>query len=86
MSAVQSLEDIAAKRKKMLLAKVRDIWQSRLSIKFEEAKKVTDVAVEVSQKSFKWEAEYKVRGRGTDVIITLLFYYIFFLLYIHYNL
>ena len=76
------------KKKKMLLAKVHDIWQSRLSINFEGAKKVTEVAVDVSLKSFKWEPQYKVRGQGTDV--SLLLHYVHSTLYIpafiiHYN-
>ena len=50
-----------------MLSKIKDVWQSRLSIVFEDAQKVSPMAIDVALKGLEWEEEYMVAGRGTDV-------------------
>ena len=50
-----------------MLSKIKDVWQSWLSIIFEDTWKVSPVAIDVALKGLEWEAEYKVAGHGTDV-------------------
>ena len=69
MAAQQTRADLAEKKRKLDLARVKDIWQSRMSIKYENAKKIMPVAVEVALKGLTWEPEFTVPGRGTDVNI-----------------
>ena len=74
MAAQQTRADLAEKKRKLDLARIKDIWQSRMSIKYENAKKITPVAVDVALKGLMWEPEFTVPGRGTDVNIYLLTY------------
>ena len=74
MAAQQTRADLAEKKRKLDLARIKDIWQSRMSIKYENAKKITPVAVDVALKALMWEPEFTVPGRGTDVNIYLLTY------------
>ena len=69
MAASQSRVDLAEKKKKLMMSKIKDVWQSRLSIVFEDAWKVSPVAIDVALKGFQWEEEYTVVGRRTDVRI-----------------
>ena len=48
MAAQQTRADLAQKKRKLDLACIKDIWESRMSIKHENAKKIMPVAVEVS--------------------------------------
>ena len=50
-----------------MLSKIKDVWQSRLSIMFEDAWKVSPVAIDVALKGLEWKEEYTVAGHGTDV-------------------
>ena len=74
MAAQQTRADLAKKKRKLDLARIKDIWQSRMSIKYDNAKKITPVAVDVALKALTWEPEFTVPGRGTDVNIYLLTY------------
>ena len=69
MAAQQTRADLAQKKKKLDLARIKDIWESRMSIKHENAKKIMPVAVDVALKGLMWEPEFTVPGRGTDVNI-----------------
>ena len=74
MAAQQTRADLAEKKRKLDLARVKDIWQSRMSIKYDNAKKIMPVAVEVALKGLTWEPEFTVPGRGTDVNIYVFMY------------
>ncbi|MCG8624851.1 MAG: hypothetical protein MJE68_22990 [Proteobacteria bacterium] len=67
MAATQTLADLAEKKRKMQLAKVKDIWKARLEIRFDKLQKVTPTAVEVAKAGLKWEPEYTVAGHSTQV-------------------
>ena len=67
MAASQSHTDLAEKKKKLMMSKIKDVWQSRLSIMFEDTWKVSPVAIDVALKGLEWEKEYTVAGHGTDV-------------------
>ena len=69
MAASQSLADLAEKKKKLMMSKIKDVWQSRLSIIFEDVRKVSPIAIDVALKGLQWEEEYTVAGCGTDVRI-----------------
>ena len=69
MAAQQTRADLAQKKKKLDLARIKDIWESCMSIKHENAKKIMPVAVDVALKGLTWEPEFTVPGRGTDVNI-----------------
>ena len=70
MAASQSHADLAEKKKKkLMISKIKDVWQSRLSIIFEDMRKVSPVAIDVALKGLKWEEEYTVVGHRTDVRI-----------------
>ena len=74
MAAQQTRADLAEKKRKLDLARIKDIWQSRMSIKYENVKKIMSVAVEVALKGLMWEPECTVPGRGTDVNIYVFMY------------
>ena len=74
MAAQQTRADLAQKKKKLDLARIKDIWESRMSIKHENAKKIMPVAVDVALKGLMWEPEFTVPGRGTDVNIYVFTY------------
>ena len=67
MASLQTRADLAAKKKKMAMSKIKDIWSARLNITFEGARQVTPVSVDVAQCGLVWEEEFTVPGRGTDV-------------------
>ena len=67
MAASQSRADLAEKKKKLMLSKIKDVWQSQLSIVFEDAWKVSPMAIDIALKGLEWEEEYTVARRGTDV-------------------
>ena len=69
MAASQSHADLAEKKRKLMMSKIKDVWQSWLSIGFEDVRKVTPVAIDIALKGLQWEEEYTVPGHGTDVII-----------------
>ena len=69
MAASQSRADLAEKKRKLDIAHIKDIWDCRMMIKHDNAKKVTPVAVDVALKGFTWEPQFKVPGHGTDVNI-----------------
>ena len=69
MAASQLHTDLAEKKKKLMMSKIKDVWQSRLSIIFEDTWKVSPIAINVALKGLKWEEEYMVAGCGTDVRI-----------------
>ena len=74
MAAQQTRADLAEKKSKLDLPPIKDIWQSRMSIKYENAKKIMPVAVEVALKGLTWEPEFTVPGQGTDVNIYVFMY------------
>ena len=74
MAAQQTRADLAQKKRKLDLARIKDIWESRMSIKHENAKKIMPVAVEVALKGLTWEPEFTVPSRGTDVNIYVFTY------------
>ena len=74
MAAQQTRADLAEKKRKLDLARIKDIWQSRMSIKYENAKKIMPVAVDVALKGLMWEPEFTVPSRGTDVNIYVFIY------------
>ena len=74
MAAQQTRADLAQKKKKLDLARIKDIWESRMSIKHENAKKIMPVAVDVALKGLTWEPEFTVPGQGTDVNIYVFTY------------
>ena len=74
MAAQQTRADLAQKKRKLDLARIKDIWKSRMSIKHENAKKIMPVAVEVALKGLTWEPEFTVPSRGTDVNIYVFTY------------
>ena len=74
MVAQQTRSDLAQKKKKLDLARIKDIWESRVSIKHENAKKIMPVVVEVALKGLTWEPEFTVPSRGTDVNIYVFTY------------
>ena len=51
------------------MLKIKDVWQSQLSIVFEDMCKVMPVAIDIALKGLEWEEEYTVPRCGTDVII-----------------
>ena len=69
MAASQSHTDLAEKKKKLMMSKIKDVWQSRLSIVFEDAWKVSPAAIDMALKGLQWEEEYTVAGCGTDLRI-----------------
>ena len=69
MAACQSRADLAEKKNKLMMSKIKDVWQSRLSIVFEDTQKVSPIAIDVALKGLKWEEEYTVVGHGADVRI-----------------
>ena len=74
MAAQQTKADLAEKKRKLDLAHIKDIWESCMTIKHENPKKVMPVAVDVALKGLTWEPEFTVPGRGTDVNIYLYLY------------
>ena len=74
MAAQQTRADLAQKKRKLDLAHIKDIWESRMSIKHENRKKIMPLAVEVALKGLTWEPEFTVPGRGTDVNIYVFTY------------
>ena len=74
MATQQTRADLAQKKRKLDLARIKDIWESCMSIKHENAKKIMPVAVEVALKGLTWEPEFTVPGRGTDVNIYVFTY------------
>ena len=74
MATQQTRADLAQKKKKIDLACIKDIWESRMSIKHENAKKIMPVAVDIALKGLTWEPEFTVPGRGTDVNIYIFTY------------
>ena len=73
MAASQSRADLAEKKKKLMMSKIKDVWQSRLSIFFEDVRKVSPIAINVALKGLQWEEEYTVVGHRTDVRIKKLY-------------
>ena len=69
MAASQSHADLAEKKKKLMMSKIKDVWQSRLSIVFEDVWKVLPIAINMALKGLHWDGEYMVAGCGTDVRI-----------------
>ena len=69
MAASQLRADLAEKKRKLMMSKIKDVWQSRLSIVFEDACKLMPVAIDIVLKGLEWEEEYTVPRCGTDVII-----------------
>ena len=74
MAAQQTRADLAQKKRKLDLARIKDIWESRMSIKHENVKKIMPVAVEVALKGLTWEPEFTVPSQGTDVNIYVFMY------------
>ena len=74
MAAQQTRADLAQKKKKLDLARIKDIWECRMSIKHENVKKIMPVAVDIALKGLTWEPEFTVPGRGTDVNIYIFTY------------
>ena len=62
MAAQQTRADLAEKKRKLDLARIKDIWQSCMSIKYENTKKIMPVAVVVALKGLTWEPEFTVPG------------------------
>ena len=69
MTAQQTRANLAQKKKKLDLACIKDIWESHMSIKHGNVKKIMSVAVDVALKGLTWEPEFTVPSRGTDVNI-----------------
>ena len=67
MAASQSHADLAEKKKKLMMSKIKDVWQSWLTIVFEDARKVSPVAIDIALKGLEWEEEYTVARHRTDV-------------------
>ena len=81
MAAQQTRADLAQKKKKLDLARIKDIWarikdiwECHMSIKHENAKKIMPVAVDIALKGLTWEPEFTVPGQGTDVNIYIFTY------------
>ena len=69
MAASQSHADLAEKKRKLMMSKIKDVWQSQLSIVFEDVCKVMPVAIDIGLKGLQREEEYTIPRHGTDVII-----------------
>ena len=74
MATQQTRADLAQKKKKLDLARIKDIWESCMSIKHENVKKIMPVAVDVALKGLMWEPKFTVPSRGTDVNIYIFMY------------
>ena len=71
MAASQLHADLAEKKKKLMMSKIKDVWQSQLSIVFDNVWKVSPVAIDIALKGLQWEAEYTVARHGKDVRIII---------------
>ena len=53
MAASQLCADLAEKKKKLMMSKIKDVWQSWLSIMFEDMWKVSPVAIDIALKGLE---------------------------------
>ena len=54
MAASQLCADLAEKKKKLMMSKIKDVWQSWFSIVFEDMWKVSHMAIYVALKGLEW--------------------------------
>ena len=71
--ATQTAAAAAAAKVKVVAAKqqrICDVWATRMSIVYKDARKVSPPQVAAALKGLKWEAEYQILGKNTHVSIT----------------
>lgn len=68
MAAKQTAAALAMSKRLENKKRIRDVWDHRLQIHFSDARKVTPVMLDTSFVGLEWEAEFTVKGSGTQVI------------------
>ena len=69
MAARQTAAALAMSKRLDKKKRIRDVWDHRLQIHYSGAKKVTPAMLEISFVGLEWEAEFTVKGSGTQVIL-----------------
>ena len=77
MAAIVSKATLTLKQKKNMQEQIRNIWETRLGITYDEAHRVPPTEVAVAFSEATWEPEYSIPGKNTHVSI-IIFIKIYF--------
>ena len=77
MAAIVSKATLALKQKKNVQKRIRNIWETRLGITYDEAHHVPPTEVTAAFSEATWEPEYSIPGKNTHVSI-IIFIKIYF--------
>ena len=73
MAVIVSKAVLAVKQKKNAQERIRNIWETRLGITYDEACRVPPTEVAAAFSEATWEPEYSIPGKNTHVS-TINFY------------